>query len=701
MQKGRILVIDDETSILRSLEGILSDEGFQVLLAEDGGTGLDIVKSKSPDLVLLDIWLPGMDGIQTLQAIKEFRSDLAVIVMSGHGSIDTAVKATQLGAFDYVEKPLSLDEILQVVNKALEQQRLTQEEREEQEEEDQLIGTPGRLLALHRLITTMARHREPVLLSGEQGTGKELIARFIYQESGTRGVWHKINCALLTGTEQIETLFPTFSESWTLFLDEIDSMKSNVQEYVWECLQRVQGIERIFAASNIPLQTALQKGKIFKPLAELFASEEIVLPPLRERREEIPLLANHFLEVYCRKYGKRTKKFEDEAMAILVNFDWPGNVKELKNIIERIVLTVPVSRIGPKELPMSLCRQVLSTEGSPFEGFESYKEAKRAWEKEFFLYHLQKQHWQVPLAAQTLQMSEQSFRRKLSALDIRLGKFRSVEKRYQRTLKKSVVLYGQGLQSGIKTGLILSPLPPNSGINFVDITSGEIVPATAEFVHSTDFATTLKKGMAMAMTVEHIMAVLHMYRITNLLLKISGEVPIMDGSARDFCRLVEEGGIQEQEEEAEEWYIEAPCIIGEQREDTKYILIEPAEHLSVTYRLHYPPPLGKQEFTFHYQGEEHFKKEIAPARTFGFLRDIEKLHEQGMVGGGRLNNFILIDDEKVLNTQLRFDNEFVRHKILDILGDIYLAGKLVCGKITANMTGHTENVALVKKLLAR
>ncbi|RMF88015.1 MAG: hypothetical protein D6736_11610 [Nitrospinota bacterium] len=197
------------------------------------------------------------------------------------------------------------------------------------------------------------------------------------------------------------------------------------------------------------------------------------------------------------------------------------------------------------------------------------------------------------------------------------------------------------------------------------------------------------------------MAVLHMYRITNLLIKLSGEVPIMDGSALDFCHLIEEGGIQEQEVELEELTVETPCVVGEVGPESKYIMIEPADQLSVTYKLNYPPPLGKQEFTYHYQGAEDFKAEIAPARTFGFLRDIEKLHAQGLVSGGRLTNVILLDDEKVLNTPLRYEDEFARHKILDILGDLYLAGKPIRGKITAHMTGHTENIALVKTLRAR
>jgi UDP-3-O-[3-hydroxymyristoyl] N-acetylglucosamine deacetylase len=269
----------------------------------------------------------------------------------------------------------------------------------------------------------------------------------------------------------------------------------------------------------------------------------------------------------------------------------------------------------------------------------------------------------------------------------------------QRTLKRSVVIYGQGLQSGVKTGMILSPMPANSGVMFGDIATGETVPAEAAFVESTGYATTLRRGLVTARTVEHIMATLHMYGITNVLVKIGGEVPFMDGSARDFCQLIEEAGVEEQAAEAPVLQVRRRHVWGREEPGQKHFVVEPAPHLTLQYHLEYPPPIGRQEFTFVAQGPAHFKQVIAPARTFGFVKEIEHLHALGMANGGRLTNVILVDDSRVINTELRFPDEFVRHKVLDLLGDLYLTGRFVQGKITAYWTGHTENLALVKFLL--
>jgi UDP-3-O-acyl N-acetylglucosamine deacetylase len=258
------------------------------------------------------------------------------------------------------------------------------------------------------------------------------------------------------------------------------------------------------------------------------------------------------------------------------------------------------------------------------------------------------------------------------------------------------VLSGQGLHSGVKTGLILHPLPPNSGIQFTGISAEVRVPAHLDYVGSTGYATSLRsKGFAVG-TVEHLLAVLHSYGITNLLIKVQGEVPIMDGSALDFAQSIEEAGIKEEEAEL------APIVIDRRYQfDAKggeSISIEPAPALSVHYLMRYPAPVGEQEYTYHHCDAESFKNEIAPARTFGFLRDIAKLQNMGLANGGRLSNFILVDDEKIVNTELRFADEFARHKILDILGDFYLLGRPMRGAITARMTGHSDNIALLRQI---
>ena len=268
----------------------------------------------------------------------------------------------------------------------------------------------------------------------------------------------------------------------------------------------------------------------------------------------------------------------------------------------------------------------------------------------------------------------------------------------QRTLKRSVVLCGSGLHSGIKTGLILQPMPPGSGIIFGDISSGKTVPARLENVLSTDYATRLQKGQASVGTIEHIMAVLHMYRITNLLIKIGDEAPVMDGSAKDFCDLIEDGEFEDQDGFYDEIVIDKSYTFGSMEKGGPYISIEPSDSFSVSYHMEYPEPIGIQDYTFEFKGDESFKKEIAPARTFGFMEEMAQLTKMGYASGGKLDNFILLGDKKVLNTKLRFKDEFPRHKILDILGDFYLLGKPIRGRIKAYKSGHTQNIGLLKNI---
>ena len=416
-----ILVVDDEEGIRESVREILSDEGYRVLEASDGTGVLELIRKERPHLVLLDIWMPQVDGIGLLKEIKEQQPEVDVIMISGHGNIHTAVTATKLGAFDFIEKPLSLDGLLLTVRRAL----------------------------------------------GES--------------SGAKGENRK-----------------------------------------------------------------LKAGK-----------------------------------------GRRRSRSSNAAAA----------------------------------------------------------------------------------PARTLK---------------------------QKTLKKSVVISGQGLHSGIKTGVILHPLPPNSGILFSGISADTSVPAHLDYVGSTGYATSLRgKGIVVG-TVEHFLAVLHSYGITNLLVKMQGEIPIMDGSALEFCNMIEEAGIQEQEEEWSEIVVDRTYRIGQKGGES--ISVEPSDTFGVRYLLNYPKPVGVQEHTYIFKGAESFKEEIAPARTFGFLKEIEKLEKLGLVNGGRLSNCILMDNEKILNTELRFSDEFARHKILDIIGDFYLLGRPIRGMVTAHMTGHSDNIALLLEI---
>lgn len=416
-----ILVVDDEERIRESVREILTDEGYRVIEVSDGSQVLEIIRKHHPRLVLLDIWMPKIDGIELLKEIKEQQPDVHVVMISGHGNIHAAVAATKLGAFDFIEKPLSLEGLLLTVRRAL----------------------------------------------GES--------------------------------------------------------------------------------------------------------------------------------VAVKQDGKKVKAGKKRGRA-------------------------------PKA-------------GSPLTAGNGLR---------------------------------------------------------QKTLRKSVVISGQGLHSGIKTGLILHPLPPNSGILFIGISADAAVPANLDYVGSTGYATSLRgKGIVVG-TVEHFLAVLHSYRISNLLVKTHGEIPIMDGSALEFCRLIEEAGIEDQEEEWSEIVIDRPYRLGEP--NGEFICVEPADAFGVRYHLSYPQPVGIQDYTYTFKGPESFKEEIAPARTFGFLKDMEKLERLGLINGGRLSNCILLDDEKVINTQLRFPEEFARHKILDVVGDFYLLGRPIRGMVTARMTGHADNIALLRQI---
>jgi len=440
----KVLVVDDEEGVVESIAGVLEDEGFRVTTARSGEDAIRVFQQEEPDVTLLDIWMPGMDGIEILKRLKGIAPECQVIMISGHATISTAMTSVKLGAFDFIEKPLSLDVLLLTIRRALDQKDL-----------------------------------------------------------------------------------------------------SSVSE-------------------TMVTQEPLQDRKISP---EGFISE-LPDPPSEPLHQTIPLA----------KEAARTK--------------------------------------GASSLP-------------------------------------------------------------------------------QRTLRQSMVLYGTGLHSGKKTGLLLQPLPPHSGILFGNISSDEVVPAHLDFVQTTDFATSLKRGSAIAKTVEHLMAVLHAYHITNLMVKMIEEIPIMDGSASEFCKMVEEAGVEEQEEKVNELIIDRKMEIVHKH---KFLIIEPAKTFSIHFFLDYPPPIGRQALDFVLESEEAFRDQIAPARTFGFVKDIEMLERMGLGGGGRLHNFILVDDEKIVNTELRFPDEFVRHKILDLIGDFYLLNRPIRGKVTAHLTGHTENISLMKKI---
>jgi UDP-3-O-[3-hydroxymyristoyl] N-acetylglucosamine deacetylase len=424
-----VLIVDDEPGILSALSSVLADEGFETICTQSGDEALDLYRQKSPAVVFLDIWLPDRDGLEALQAIREMDPAAAVVMMSGHGTASTAVKAIKMGAFDYVEKPVSYNQVMESVNGALE-------------------------------------YRESV------ATDK----------------------SLLTSLERTKP--------------RVDSD---------------------FA---------------FEPAPEL-----------------------------------------------------------------------PILEVGREP---------------------------------------------------------------------------------QRTISQSTVLYGLGLHSGTRTGMVLQPLPTNSGIHFVTLPEVTHIPAHVGQVAETDYATTLSRDTASIKTVEHLLSALHAYGITNLLIKVHGEIPVLDGSSAEFCRTLEEIGIEEQGEPRRELVIDRRYEVGDGQD--KVLTIEPDHEFSVSYLLSYPPPIGEQSFEFTLADAETYREVIAPCRTFGFMKDLAMMNELGLGSGGRLDNCILVGEDNVINTDLRFPDEFVRHKILDIIGDLYLLGYPIRGKVTARLTGHRNNIALLRTI---
>ena len=725
MSQERVLIVDDEKNIVSSLKEILSDEGYEVAVAEDGINALEIIQSDPPDVVLLDIWLPGMDGIEVLKSVKMYQPEVEVLIMSGHGTIDTAVQATKLGAYDFIEKPFSLDKVTQSVSSVFRQKKARLNHCEGVEERElplcfELIGD------IRTFIHQTAGKKEPVMLIGEKGTGKEFVAHIIHRLSPLADCsFIKLNCALRKPEEIRFHLFPGTDESFpkaggrfispekgaeVVYLTHVEALSTDIQRDLAKALKNAAENEenadllpaRLIASSYNDLSALTESGFFLPELLERFSAPRVI-PPLRDHADKIPLL----VEDYFREYGLRNEvpvpELDGDGMTALTNHHWPGNLKELRSVLDRLLMqTASKGRIALGDLPQEFRNSAIESTSNPFEGFESLKEAELNWEKGFLIHHLRKNQWNLERTAQSLRTPKEVFREKLHLHGIDASGADDAASarpfRLQRTLKRSVVLCGSGLHSGIKTGLILRPLPPNSGIIFGDISSGQTIPARLDNVESTDYSTCLKKGSASVATIEHIMAVLHMYRITNLLIKIGDEAPVMDGSARDFCDLIEDGEFEEQDGMCEEIVIDRTYLYGSPEKNQPHITIEPSDKFRVTYHMEYPEPIGIEEYTYEFNGEKSFKEEIAPARTFGFLEDVAQLTKMGFATGGKLDNFILLGDKKVLNTKLRFENEFSRHKILDILGDFYLLGKPLRGHIKAHRTGHRHNVALLAQI---
>ena len=716
MGQYHILIVDDEAGIIQSLVERLRDEGFKVSLVRDGQQALARSRYSMPDVILLEIWLPGMDGIETLQAFKRLQADVEVIVMSGYGTIETAVTATRLGAFAYVEKPFALDHMLATIYHALGHQNGNQRQVGGQRALSavELLGPSAQIALLRRQLERTQTHHEAVLLYGVDGSEKEMVARLIHRGSTYReGPFVICDCTVLPVHAAAPMLFGTSADAdglshaptrgylerangGSLFLHGIECLSPEIQRQLLHVID-TGVLRRVGGKVPIPLNvryiassTALP-DQLLPELAAWVQGHAIELPPLRERKSDLPDLVRHQLRALAAEYGRPAKIVDEEALAVLHDYHWPGDMQELRQLVRWMATNLSAQRLGHQEVSCAF-HALSSHQAAQSEALQDVPHRGGAEGV-----RTNGQHCQAP--GQSRDVLQPAVRPATSAPSRRRTAWSDLRTLKQKTLRQSTVLYGQGLQSGLKTGVILSPLPPNSGIIFCNIATAEQLPASVAYVTSTDLSTSLCKGSVMARTVEHLMSVLHAYRISNLLIKISHEIPIMDGSATAFCDLLEQAGIEEQDALTEEFVVDCCYHLGEVGSVSKSIAVEPYDGFRITYRLHYPPPLGVQEYTYEHQDETSYRREIAPARTFAFVKDVEQMHEVGLVAGGRLNNVILLDNDKIVNSvKLRFPDECARHKVLDILGDLYLLGRPLRGHVRANMTGHTENIALVQRL---
>ena len=454
-----ILIVDDEEAILNSLSRVLEDEGYDVMVAKTGGEALKRMTGEPPDLVLLDIWMPEMDGLETLRRAREQSPRLHVMMMSGHGSIETAVKAIKLGAYDYIEKPLSLENVTLRVRHALAQHRLEEENislRAKVERRFELVGASSAMQRLRELIDTAGPTNGRVLISGENGTGKELVARAIHAQSPRRDKqFVAVNCAAIpenlieselfghergafTGaTVQKRGQFEQ-ADCGTLFLDEIGDMSLNTQAKVLRVLQeqqftRVGGVKvikvdvRVIAASNKNLVQEIEKGHFRDDLFYRLNVLPMEVPPLRERREDVPLLARHFLQTHAEEQGLKVKEVTPEALDVLKQYEWPGNIRELRNLIERLMIMVPgpiidgshavlflQSRGGP---PVALPGAAPAS-GLAAKHYESLRDARNAFEREYIGRKLREHNWNVSRTADDLQIERSHLHRKIKFLNI-------------------------------------------------------------------------------------------------------------------------------------------------------------------------------------------------------------------------------------------------------------------------------------------
>jgi len=448
---AKILIVDDEHGIRESLGAVLRDEGYEVETVATGEDCLARTGEQLYDLVMLDVWLPQMDGLETLERLQRRDATPMVVMISGHGSIETAVRSTKLGAFDFIEKPLSLEKISLVVRNALEYVRLEEENkrlRAELEHRHQVQGSSVLMKALRQQIALTGPTNGRVLIYGESGTGKELVARALHASSSRNAApFVEVNCAAipedLIESEMFGHRKGSFAgaaedkigkfqkaDGGTLFLDEVGDMSLKTQSKVLRVLeeQRVEPLGssspvtvdvRVIAATNKKLEDEIARNAFREDLFYRLNVIPFYVPALRERTEDIPILAGHFLAEFASAYGKKPKEFSAGAMDVLKAYPWPGNVRELKNLVERLVIVCPSPIIETHHLPPEVFR---GAPRSPQKPYESLQEARSAYEREFVLRKLEESRWNMTKAAQALGLERSHLYRKMRALGIASGK---------------------------------------------------------------------------------------------------------------------------------------------------------------------------------------------------------------------------------------------------------------------------------------
>ncbi|MCY3933923.1 MAG: sigma-54 dependent transcriptional regulator [Acidobacteria bacterium] len=449
MSKARILIVDDEAGIRQTLRDILEDEGHSVAAAADAVSGQALMASDEFDLVLLDVWLPDRDGLEILEELREGDFQTPVIVISGHGNIDTAVKAMRIGAHDFLEKPLALNRVVVSVENALERKRLERQVRElsnRLDPERQLIGDSPSMRQLKDELKLSARAESRILITGENGTGKELVARRIHSLSQRRSrAFVEVNCAAIP-EELIESelfghikgAFTGASENrrgrfeqadgGTLFLDEIADMSLNTQAKVLRVLEeqrfeRVGGSEpievdvRVLAATNKNLEESeLPAGRFREDLYFRLAVIPLHVPALRERRQDIPALIDHFLERFAAEAGRRPKTVDPRALERLVAYSWPGNVRELRNLSERLMIMAPGDVVMEGDLPPRVRgADAIAQVGNDY---ASLKEARETFERLYIERRLGAAGGNVSQTARDLGVDRRHLYRKLQAYGI-------------------------------------------------------------------------------------------------------------------------------------------------------------------------------------------------------------------------------------------------------------------------------------------